>query len=611
MEEEIDLKKLVATPFRQWEVILSLTVVVGLIVGSYSVVSNGWRPDEYEASVLVASTKMWADVSLGSEIQIRAEDGADSQLDSQGRAARLESFALLAANPAVAERVLQDAEVTALLPDNEQNVANLVSMVEGSVLEGTDTIQIIARHTDPLVAATVANAWGDQYVHHINAVYAASNVGLSLPVVRQETERAKAAYDKAQADWLEFLTTDQRKNLDRRLAEKQAIISGLSSARSIAFSTVISETLVGEQTIIREYYKANTDNQLAALNNDLRRRQGLFNAYASALQQARLTIVNEQFQDRLAAYTSAYGQLRKVNQQLDRARNMRQEVRQGGTLAATTNMLALVFFKGEVYAPGGTGGLTLNEIPASLASQLSSVDEEAMLTDLEALIATLEDRQDALQAQVAAMPQTLMQTGDLESVDVPLGDQSSELAQLVQTRYLELFGTGALTALNLKVMQEGSPLATEAQSRALALLQLQGLKELTSYSTTDTPLEQQLVLLEEEQRKLVAQLEERRSRIQDLTHVRDLAWKTYDNLSIKQAELMIISQTSGAEVSLGAPAHVPTRPIPRDGVKRDLAIGIALGLVLGVLAAYVIELYQGYQGREPGQVRVFTRRARR
>jgi succinoglycan biosynthesis transport protein ExoP len=82
----------------------------------------------------------------------------------------------------------------------------------------------------------------------------------------------------------------------------------------------------------------------------------------------------------------------------------------------------------------------------------------------------------------------------------------------------------------------------------------------------------------------------------ELNQTRDLAWDTYQTLLQKQAELGISSQITETEVRLASTAVPPKRALP---VRRmfNTAAGGMVGLMIGVLGAFGIELWRQNRGR--------------
>ena len=119
----------------------------------------------------------------------------------------------------------------------------------------------------------------------------------------------------------------------------------------------------------------------------------------------------------------------------------------------------------------------------------------------------------------------------------------------------------------------------------------------------DNQIEQTITELEEEVRKLRAQLAEQEIQKQELNRAVDLTWNTYQNIATKAAELGIELENTGTEVALAIPASVPLNP-NSGGSRRMILFGGAAGFVSGVLLAFAIEFWWGYKGIESQPITV-------
>ncbi len=586
-EIAIDLGKYIEVLLRQWRLIVSATLICAFTAGLVSVT----LPKQYEARVLVASTKSSSSVSFGSSIQTMSE----SQLLASGsgayglidREARLESYVQMVKNPLIAQDVL--LEVNDQLEEEERGIASLLDMVEGKVAENSDSIEIVVTYGDPVMAATIADLWGKAYVERVNAVYSEGGTSDSYIAVQGQSVEAKTAYDVAQAEYVAYVTDNQKDELNRKIGELQVIIDSLSDARGAAVKAVIDDLMGSELQVIREYYSAISQNQLLALQRDRQGRRDLITTYINTLNNSRQKVFDEHAQDYLLGLTRAYTDTRRVEKLLVDAQDMRDQVLSGGVGAASSNALALTLLKAQVFADSGVmGDLQIQTSPAYLTP-------EQMVVDLDGLVATLQTRLSALEEEIQSLSDALLNGEGFEFLDVPL-DTTGELATTIQNRYTELWETGDLADLSLKVVEEGSALEDEALARTQALLQLEGLEDVLTYSIADTPLDQKVQDLEQDTRDLQAQLAEENDREKELSRARDLAWGTYTTLTTKEAELGVAVQTKGTEVSLASPAAVPDQDTV-SGFK-NVILATMVGLMLGVGAAYFIEFWWGYKGIE-------------
>jgi capsular polysaccharide biosynthesis protein len=125
MDDEItiDLKKYVATLFRQWQLIIGITVIALIGVGIYTLATT---PAEYESSVIIATTKTLASVDFGSVIKIfTPEQAAITNLGLANllydRKARQQSYVEMVKDPAIAQIVLEG--LGNRLPEKDRNLS--------------------------------------------------------------------------------------------------------------------------------------------------------------------------------------------------------------------------------------------------------------------------------------------------------------------------------------------------------------------------------------------------------------------------------------------------------------------------------------------------------
>jgi len=95
----------------------------------------------------------------------------------------------------------------------------------------------------------------------------------------------------------------------------------------------------------------------------------------------------------------------------------------------------------------------------------------------------------------------------------------------------------------------------------------------------DATLQQEILELEE-------QLEREDAKKRELTQARDLAWETYQTLARKEVEVEVAAEVMDAEVRFAVPAVEPKYPVAPNK-KVNIAIGGLLGLMIGVLVAFV------------------------
>ena len=208
---------------------------------------------------------------------------------------------------------------------------------------------------------------------------------------------------------------------------------------------------------------------------------------------------------------------------------------------------------------------------------------------------------------------------------VPIeGDQQLQLQQLQEADLLEgltlqlqqpqaglLEGLIGLGVTPDQVISDLDALAGVLEARQSELngeiVSLQGepsdsrVSLLAAQSDTTVEIPHTLPEVEQQIRSLQAQIEEEQGQLQQLTQARDLAWSAFSSLSSKEAELRVTEQTGRVQVSLASEAAVP-QDDTLNGMRITLITG-AIGLLLGVLAAYGVEFWQTRNDQEPYAIR--------
>lgn len=102
---------------------------------------------------------------------------------------------------------------------------------------------------------------------------------------------------------------------------------------------------------------------------------------------------------------------------------------------------------------------------------------------------------------------------------------------------------------------------------------------------------QPIVELRQEILKLMAELEQEKSRQQELENSRDIAWETCTILESKAAEVKVAALAQNTVVQAATIAVVPDSPV---APRRVINIGIALilGLIMGTFATFGVEYFK-------------------
>ena len=186
---------------------------------------------------------------------------------------------------------------------------------------------------------------------------------------------------------------------------------------------------------------------------------------------------------------------------------------------------------------------------------------------LKLLLQNVRSLQDQLARQPANDPSTL--GDDLSTLSLQVNALNAQSGIPVQ---LQLPSTGTLS--NKTVGQQAAYLADLAKT----------------IEAKQTEVKKQADAAPTEIMALQGQIQESNTENTQLTRQRDMAQNVYTTLSQKVGETRIAAQDTSGRVRLASAAAVPEKPL--GGKLKNTAIAAALGLFLGVVAAFAIEYFK-------------------
>jgi uncharacterized protein involved in exopolysaccharide biosynthesis len=564
MEEEIDLRQYIDVLLRWWWLI----ALGALLAGAGAFLVSTLMSPTYEAKAGVVMLKSRAELSLGSEIQsvsdeslLAANAGGSGIVDLNRR--RLQSLTGMVTNGAIAQQVAD--ELSDVLDTEERNPSALIGDVRGEVLENSDTIQIIVSHSDPIKAAAIANAWAQAFEIHANAIYGEAALA-PFADIHEQVETARAEYEQAQEALVTFTGEQDRiSELQRQVEEEEAVIAKLREGRQEDISTVV-------------------DSQVAV-------QRRLFETSIEAEVNSNLRVLESQRDELQRRFERSHMRKQRLEDLLVEARLMREQLVRGGDASAPTSGLALLMLKSRAFTPedivepeepeappsdeaSAEASVEVNvNVPPSdtpdmllpfhgLELQLPSIDGLSSATSAAEQIADLD-------SLIGAMEQEIL------VLEASIQEQMQALAQGQSYQFLESLSPDYLDV-------------TDSQA-AQALLRMKEWDGLLSYSAVlDEALSQEVDLLEEHVRALRAEMTRLNGIKGDLTQDRDLVWQAYNNLLSKEQELEIATASEGTEVRFASQALPPRKPVSPNKLV-NTAVGLALGLMLGVFGAFLFD----------------------
>jgi capsular polysaccharide biosynthesis protein len=319
------------------------------------------------------------------------------------------------------------------------------------------------------------------------------------------------------------------------------------------------------QTALEEFIASN---RLDDLNRQITEKQDIIDQIAKA----RAALTATYFDTETGNQTARFERWLQVSRALDQARTLRAQVAAGdatytGSSALVAELLKLQALTQILDEPprmlpatesSSTGSLQVQVGTTPLQIQLNAdtkLSQNELLADIDGLTQALEQRRVELERQIAASVDQLL-SADMYTVLAQTARGGSSLAQSMRARPAVQSDT---------IGSSTFPTATVSS-------------ELLTSTGRD---------LEEEVRGLRAQLESERARNEQLTQARDLAWETFKTASGKAAELTLARAAASSEVRLAAHAVPPRMPLSGIGTLLAVVLGGLLGLLLGVLIAWV------------------------
>ena len=164
----------------------------------------------------------------------------------------------------------------------------------------------------------------------------------------------------------------------------------------------------------------------------------------------------------------------------------------------------------------------------------------------------------------------------------------SALVQAIADAYPSLFQSGVFSGTALQ--PDSNALFAAGQAQAAQFLAQAESDTLPTANSPDAPMAATIAQLEEQLRTLQGQIEVERGRNLQFTEQRDLAWESVKALSNKQAELQLARAAANSEVRLSSLAVPLDEPVPHVSLTFSLALAAVVGLLLGIVVAFLREL---------------------
>ena len=474
---------------------------------------------KYETSSDVAIVRTTSSVALDKKFST----GATSDDAKRLRMRAVESMAKRAAllglvksgnvAQAVSERLSEqldekEAHAARLI---EEIGAKLVTVGTLSPRNTSNLIRMTASADLPEKAAAIANAWAEEYVDHVNRLYRHTPSD-QLDSIVAELEKTREGHDAAQKKLETFIANSNVGQLNRWIEAKHNIVVNL-----------------------RDLWHDMVDVQMLTMRT----------AQENKTETVRLLI--ESREDMLS---ESYVTRRRLKNMLNNAMDIRSQIERGHQTSVASNALALMMLKTEAYA---SSARLLNALEVNFDNVVgNNGDETDQLTDVNALIATLQDR--------------------MEKVDLEI-----EKYEKLLSSYITNTNTN-----------------TNTNNNESSLLSLEDMETQFTVKDTNNLLARLINKLERDIQLLRAESEAVSARLAVLVQNRDVHRSALETLENEIVELKLAMSAVTSEVRLASRALVPV-----DSAYPSAPLVAVLGGIVGLLAAVCLAFFANSEGMHP------------
>ena len=619
---DIDLARYLAVFRRRW-LEITLIAFVSIVVAAVAILLyRQVTPPVYESTATAAIVRTSTDVRFDERFTTSSDQ---PNLDLNSRRAALVA---LVNSASIAQQVIE--ELGEQLPVELRSPGELLRAASGEMATvggrsgQSDLINITVRAQSPEAAAAIANAWAKAYVQQVNSVYGQVPDDM-LGSVEAQLVQAQDTYAKAQADLEGYLATSKLDSLTRQSDVLSQTVTTLQASRVAALNSYLDGLVKSYDTIVQTYLAAQTDNQVLAFSKEQEGQRARVAAYLDAYNAAQVDTFAGQTDRNRSQLRTYYDQWLRTNSLLTAARTLRSQLADSNTSAAGSalalQVLNLQMVNSAAISPqlpstdyltpglqagqqGGqpeaqqdkqAGQQAANAAPpvqiqldASTASSISAAD---LRSQADATIASLESQLTDLEQNIAGLNKSLLSGDGYQDLNAAVPADSG-LVQAIADAYPSLFQTGVFSGTTWQANSDA--LLAAGQVQAARFLNAADAGALPTVDSPDAPMANTIAQLEEQLRTLQGQIEVERARGLQFTQQRDLDWESVKALSNKQAELQLARAAANSEVRLSSLAVPLDEPVPQVSMLTSLALAAVIGILLGVLVAFIRELLSSH-----------------
>ena len=515
--EDVSLGRYVRVLVAWWREIGLGTVLAAVGSGALILVIQVILP-KYETSSDVAIVRMTSSVALDKKFSTGAtsDDAKSFRMRAREMVARRAALRGLVKSGDVAQAVSE--RLREQLDEEEANAARLIEEIDAhlvavgtvSPINSSNLIRITASADSPEKAAAIANAWAEEYVNHVNRVYRHMPSD-QLDSIVAELERTQESHDAAQKKLETFITNSNVGQLNRWIEAKQNLVVNL-----------------------RDLWHDMVDVQMLTLRKS---------------QENKAETVRLLIESREESLSESYATRRRLENMLSNAMDIRSQIEKGRQTSVASNALALMMLKTEAYA---SSARLLSALEVKLDNVVgNNVNKTDQLTDVNALIATLQER--------------------IEKVDLDIEKYEKILS-------------GHIANMN----------NNNNNNNESSLLSLKDMETQFTVKDTNDPLARLINKLEREIQPLKAESEAVSATLAVLIQNRDVHRSALGTLQNEIVELKLAMSAVTSEVRLASRALVPV-----DSAYPSAPLIAVLGGIVGLLAAVCLAFFANSEGVRP------------
>lgn len=513
-EEIFGLRSYIETFMNHWKLIIGLAFVAA--VAAFLAGSRG--PDQYSAEANVSLLNVRSEIVFDEQFKtVPQEEGVANRGQSQDD--RRDALQALATSKALLTYVF--IEVSPKLAPEDRDFEAFSEAGEAKV--AGDLLRLKVTWDDAEVAAAIANVWAQRLTTVANQSYVNTSSGTADEATATANQAFKK-YQTAQAKLEAFIAANDLDLVQREIGELDILIEELQEQKTNALRLANSTEVLSA-------------NRLANTTRDV------------LLEQMDLSVKREA-DDRARQLNDWYDRKIHLERLQIRLKDLQAQLEKGNlsAAAASGDSLALMFTRAGLFRQEGMPQLLLNID----LSQLSESGADLTPTDVQALLAIVEDGLTEANQEIERLTGELFQGENLEiPTEIPADH--------------ELFGLMAQQVeaiLNVGVVLETD--STELESK---------------------PLSQTLDRLSDRRQVLRSELEKLEARQRELTRARDTTWDLYTTLDNKAREVEAQFATGAPQARLAVQAQPPLAPDPRGRLLSSL-IAAAVGGLIGVVYVF-------------------------